>query len=377
MRRILCLLTVVLFVATACGGNAKMAHREDSVPAPATSSTKNIYANDSPNHFTESSRNAPYRLYVPNSDERSMMVVDPVSQKVVDTIPVGKNPQHVVPSWDLKTLFVTNDKSNSLTPIDPITSKRSGPDIPVDDPYNMYFTPDGAYALVVAEARQNLDFYDPHTFKLKQRVHVDCPGVDHIDFAADNSYLVATCEFSGKLVKLNLKDRTIAGYLTLDKHAMPQDIKLDPEGEMFYVADMASNGVWEVSATTFEKSGFLATGPEAHGLYPSRDSKYLFVSNRGGMGKNGNLGSIAVIDFKSRQIVRTWPIPPPSTPDMGGVSNDGKVLWLSGRRSSEVYGIDTNDGHLVARVKVGRGPHGMCVWPQPGNYSLGHTGILR
>ena len=76
-------------------------------------------------------------------------------------------PQHVVPAWDLKTLYVTNDRSNTLTPIDPATG-HPGPTIPVDDPYNMYFTPDGKYAIVVAERLARLDFRDPHTFKLVQ-----------------------------------------------------------------------------------------------------------------------------------------------------------------------------------------------------------------
>jgi len=62
---------------------------------------------------------------------------------------------------------------------------------------------------------------------------------------------------------------------------------------------------------------------------------------------------------------------------MGGVSADGKVLWLSGRYNNQVYAIDTSNGHLIARINVGLGPHGLSVWPQPGRYSLGHTGILR
>jgi DNA-binding beta-propeller fold protein YncE len=241
----------------------------------------------------------------------------------------------------------------------------------------MYFTPDGAFAIVVAEARQNLDFRDPHTFELKNRVHVDCPGVDHIDFSADNSYFIATCEFSGKLVKVDVKSQKVVGYLTLKPDAMPQDIKLDPQGETFYVADMMSDGIWQVSAKDFTNQGLIPTGPEAHGLYPSRDAKVLYISNRGGQGKDGNKGSVSVLDFATHKVINTWPIAPPATPDMGGVSADGKTLWLAGRRSSEIYGIDTADGHLVARIPVGKGPHGMCVWPQPGTYSLGHTGILR
>lgn len=379
MRRFLTVLALATLLP-ACGGSSSKS--ESSTPTSSKGGTTattqlNVYAKDGANQFVDATRNVPYRIYVPNSDETSMMVIDPGTQKVIDTIKVGKNPQHVVPSWDLKTLYVTNDLSNSLTPIDPMTSKRSGDDIPVDDPYNMYFTPDGAYAIVVAEARQNLDFRDPHTFELKERVHVDCPGVDHIDFSAEGSYFIATCEFSGKLVKVDTKSHKILGYLTLKKEAMPQDIKLDPQGKTFYVADMMSDGIWQVSADDFSNQGLIHTGPEAHGLYPSRDAKYLYISNRGGQGKDGNKGSVSVLDFATHQVVNTWQIPPPATPDMGGVSADGKTLWLAGRRSSEIYGIDVSDGHLVARIPVGKGPHGLCVWPQPGTYSLGHTGILR
>jgi hypothetical protein len=53
------------------------------------------------------------------------------------------------------------------------------------------------------------------------------------------------------------------------------------------------------------------------------------------------------------------------------------VLWLSGRYSRAVYAISTTDGHLIAKIAVGNHPHGLCVWPQPGRYSLGHTGVMR
>jgi YVTN family beta-propeller protein len=239
----------------------------------------------------------------------------------------------------------------------------------VDDPYNMYFTPDGRYAVVVAEARQHLDFRDPHSFALEHRVAVDCAGVDHIDFAASGAYLIATCEFSGRLVRVDLHTLKIAGYLSLPGSA-PQDIKLDPAGHTFYVADKNHAGVWLIDAATFRPAGFIPTGPDAHGLYPSRDARYLYVTNRGN-------GSVSVIDFATRKIVTTWRIPGGGSPDMGGLSPDGKVLWLSGRYDSVVYAISTTTGRLLARIPVGVSPHGLCVWPQPGRYSLGHTGITR
>ena len=137
----------------------------------------------------------PPRVYVPNSKSNTVDVIDPATATIIDHFPVGVLPQHVVPAWDLKTLYVTNDRSNSLTPIDPKTGKP-GALIPVDDPYNMYFTPDGKYAIVVAERLARLDFRDPHTFKLIKSVPVGCVGVDHIDFSADGTYLIASCEFS-------------------------------------------------------------------------------------------------------------------------------------------------------------------------------------
>jgi YVTN family beta-propeller protein len=289
--------------------------------------------------------------------------------RIVRVIQTGYNPQHVVPSYDLKTLYVTNDQANSLTPINPLTARRAGPDIPVDDPYNMYFTPNGRYAVVVAEAQQHLDFRDPHTFKLRDRVDVNCPGIDHMDFSANGGYLIATCEFSGRLVKINLHTRKVVGYLNLP-NGSPQDIKLDPTGHVFYVADKYRGGVWLVRASTFHVMGFIHTGADAHGLYPSRDARDLYVTNRGS-------GSVSIINFKTRRLVRTWRIPGGGSPDMGNTSPNGKVLWLSGRYNSTVYAISTRTGKLLGRISVGLQPHGLCVWPQPGRYSLGHTGVMR
>jgi YVTN family beta-propeller protein len=151
---------------------------------------------------------------------------------------------------------------------------------------------------------------------------------------------------------------------------MPQDVRISPDGKVFYVADMAANGVHVIDGDRFVSVGFIPTGRGAHGLYFSRDSKLLYCSNRGE-------GSISVINVAERKVIKNWLIPGGGSPDMGGVSADGKVLWLSGRYNSEVYAFDTTSGRLLARIRVGKGPHGLCVYPQPGRYSLGHTGILR
>jgi YVTN family beta-propeller protein len=341
------------------------------IVAKHTINTTNVYAHDGANQIAPAARKAKELIYVPNSLSNSVDVIDPHTYKVVRHFAVGGLPQHVVPAWDLKTLYVTNDTGNSLTKINPVTGKP-GATIPVDDPYNMYFTPDGQYAIVVAERLRRLDFREAHTFRLHKSVSVPCVGIDHIDFSADETYLIASCEFSGQMVKVDVKSERVVGTLTLPDggSGMPQDVKLSPDGKVFYVADMHAGGLWKIDGQRFKVTGFLPTGAGVHGLYPSRDSKYLYATNRGE-------GSISVISFRTRKVVAKWRIPGGGSPDMGGVSADGKVLWVSGRYSGVVYAISTRNGRLLGRIPVGSGPHGLCVWPQPGRYSLGHTGILR
>jgi YVTN family beta-propeller protein len=336
---------------------------------PPVTDPANIYAAAGANMLSPAVRGVPYRIYVPDSGGSTVTVINPATYKVITTYHTGLNPQHVVPGYGMRTLYVTNDLGNSLTPVNPMTGRPSGKNIAVDDPYNMYYTPDGHYAIVVAEARQNLDFRDPHTFALEHRIHVNCAGVDHIDFAATGAYLIASCEFGGRLVRVDLHTLKVVGYLNLPGSA-PQDIKLDPAGRIFYVADKNHGGVWLVDAATFRLAGFIPTGPDAHGLYPSRDASLLYVTNRGN-------GSITLISFATRKIVTTWRIPGGGSPDMGNLSPDGKVFWVSGRYHNVVYAIRTSDGHLLAKIGVGVAPHGLCVWPQPGRYSLGHTGVMR
>jgi YVTN family beta-propeller protein len=373
-------------VMTACGGSGS-GSKPPSAGATSTTATgggastgsspqgtdpegpANIYAADGPNELSPVDRDDPYLIYVPESSGQSVDIISPKTMQVVDRYETGLGPQHVVPSWDLKTLYAVNDLGDSLTPIDPRTGLREGSNIPVADPYNMYFTPDGRYAIVVEEAKQILAFRDPHTFALVKAVPVDCPGVDHGDFSADGSFAIFSCEFSAKLVKIDLGSISVDSYLTISGSA-PQDVKLDSAGKIFYVADMHRGGVYEISAATFSIVDFIRTGSDAHGLYVSRDGRFMYVTNRGS-------GSISVVDLATRTLKVTWPIPGGGSPDMGNVSPDGKVLWVSGRYNACVYAISLVDGHLIAKIPVPNEPHGLAVWPQPGRYSLGHTGIMR
>ncbi|MFI6899018.1 hypothetical protein ACIBM4_33390 [Streptomyces sp. NPDC050256] len=337
---------------------------------PPVLDAKNVYAADAPGKLSPVVKDFPSRVYVPNTNSDTVSVIDPATYKVIETIPVGRQPQHVVPSWDLKTLWVNNDVGDSLTAIDPATGK-AGKTVGVSDPYNLYFTPNGKYSIVMASMDRELVFRDAHTMKTAKAVPVSCAGVNHADFSADGRYFIVSCEFSGELLKVDTAKMEVVGQQKLPfKGAMPQDVKLSPDGSTFYIADMMANGMWVLDGEKFTTPELLPTGKGCHGLYVSRDAKEMYISNRGE-------GSVSVFDFAQKKLAKKWHLPNGGSPDMGGVSADGKVLWLSGRYDAEVYAIDTTTGKQLARIPVGSGPHGLAVYPQPGRYSLGHTGVFR
>lgn len=372
-----------------------------SAGAPATRPaasplTLQPYAAAGAGQLTGAAVRAKRLVYVPNQLSGSMQVIDPGTYRVVARYPVPTSPEHVVPAWDLSRLWVNSDAGNALTPVDPVTG-RPGTPVAVRDPYNLYFTPDGRFALVMASRFRAIDVLDARTMRLVRSIPVPmCAGVNHADYTADLRYLLVSCEFNGRLLVVDAgvtrvskvidlngirtpgatspqQARAMPGpksQLSAGASAMPQDVRLSPDGKWFLVADMLRNGVWIIDATRRTVSRFVPTGLGAHGIYPSRDAKRVFVSNR-------DAGSIGVLDAASSSLVATWRLPGRATPDMGGVTADGSQLWLAGRYSSEVYVIDTRSGVLLRRIPTDPGPHGLLVWPQPGRFSLGHTGNLR
>ncbi len=370
---------------------ASSAASASASPSPTT----NVYAAAAAGMISATAARAKPLVYVPDTLSNRVDVIDPATYKVIRSFPVPATPQHVIPSWDLKTLWVAESGGDSLTPVDPVTG-RPGKNVPVADPYNMYFTENGKEAMVMAERLHRIDFRDPHTMKLNHSLHVPCDGINHADFTADRSAFLTSCEFSGKLlvaaadgskilkvIDLNpvktpgavdpAKARRMGGPASaLDQGAssMPQDVRLTPDGSTFLIADMLRNGVWEVDAHTMKLRGFLHTGQGAHGIYPSRDGNSIYVSNR-------DEGSVSVVDAATLKVSALWKIPGGGSPDMGDVSADGSQLWLAGRYNSEVYVFDTRTGKVIKKIPVGNGPHGLCVWPQPGRFSLGHTGNMR
>jgi YVTN family beta-propeller protein len=328
-------------------------------------------------------RHDPHLLYVPDSNGYRVTVISQRTHRVVRVIPAGYLSQHVVPSYDLRTLYTNSSAADQLMTIDPRTGRRTGA-VSMPRPYNLYFTPDGKTAVVMIEEYNTIRFADPHTWRTIQDLkYPGCLGPNHADFSGNGRFFVVSCEFSGELLKIGTLSHRVLGVLKLDPQpttpnadpmtmgrSVPQDVRISPDGKTFYVADMGTNEVRLIDARTFRQVKVIGLPRMPHGLYPSRDGTELYISDRGA-------GKVSVLDFSTNRIVDTWTIPGGGSPDMGGVSANGRTLWLSGRTDGVVYGFDTTTGKLIAKIPVGGSPHGICVWPQPGRYSLGHTGNMR
>lgn len=324
-----------------------------------------VYGGDRRGDFSPAVAGIKPRVYVPNTLDGTIDEIDPSTFRVIKRITVGGQPHHVTPAWGLHRLYVDNPGSGLLQLIDPKTGSlvRS---IDVASPYNLYFTPDGRVAIVVAEYDSLIEFRDPHTWALIKQVRIPWAGVDHLDFSADGRFLLVSCEYSGIVVRLNTAKMAITG--TIDVGGLPIDVKISPDGRVFYVANQGLGGVSVIDPVRMRPIGFIPTGVGAHGMAVSRNGKLLYVSNRRG-------GSISVISFRTRRVVATWPVG--GSPDMLQVSPDGRQLWTSNRYGDTVSAISTRTGRVIHTIVVGQGPHGLTFFPQPGRHSIGHNGVYR
>jgi YVTN family beta-propeller protein len=324
-----------------------------------------VYTADSPGDFSPAVAEFPERVYVPNTQDGTVDIIDPSTFKVVDVLDVGGTPHHVTPSWNLRHLFVDNPGNDRLTEIDPANGDviRS---IPASSPYNLYFTPDGSKAIVVAEYDRFIEFRDPHTWRLIRRVSIPWPGVDHMDFSANGRYFLVSCEYSGVVARVSTLSMQVTRIVNVG--GFPIDVKLSPDGSVFYVANQGLGGVSVIDPTSMRQVAFIHTGEGAHGFAVSRDAKDLYVSNR-------LAHTISVVSFRARRVVATWTVG--GSPDMLQVSPDGTQLWASNRFGNTVSVISTRTGRVIHTIVVGAAPHGLAYFPQPGRFSLGHNGVYR
>ena len=335
------------------------------LPAPAF----NVYANTMSGTVPCPLCQVPERVYVPNSSANTVDVIDPNTYKVIAHYAVGQIPHHIAPAWDMSALYVDNEGSSYLTVLDIHTGRPTGQKIYIPYPYNLYFTPDGTKAIDVVERLQRIEFRDwRHGWKLLKSVGIPWPGADHLDFSADGSYLMISTEYSGVVAKVDVNKMALVGSVNVG--GLPIDVKVSPDGSVFYVTNQGRMGVSVIDPVAMKEIKFIPTGRGAHGLQVSRDTRSLYVSNR-------LEGSMSVISFATRSVTAKWWIPGGGSPDMLQLNPAGTRLWASGRYNATVYVFDTTTGQVVARIPVGSQDHGLTYFPNAGLHSLGHNGVYR
>ncbi|MBO2462875.1 YncE family protein [Actinomadura violacea] len=322
-----------------------------------------VYAATGPGMIAPGARDMPARLYV--ADGRGIEVIDPRTLRLVGRLGAGVAASGVVPSWDMRRLWAADTVHDVLVPLTARTGRRGRP-VKVTDPAGLFFPPDGRAALVVAGRPRRVEVRDPRTMRPRASVPLPCAAAAG-DFSLRGRTLVLSCAAAGALVRVDVPGRRVAGTLRLPDGARPGDVRLSPDGGTFFVADAARGGVWAVDARAFAPRGFVRTAPGARGLAISRDARRLFVA--GG-------GTLAAVDFRTRRVTARWPLPGGGDAVPGGVSSDGRALWLADG-GGLVYAVSTRTGRVLRHARLRGRPAGLCVHPQPGRYSLGGTGLYR
>ena len=345
-----------------------------ATPGPTQTEPVNVYAGTGVGMFAPAVAGLPPRVYVPDEQNGTVVVIDPMTFKIIGRFNVGASPEHVTPDWDLRRLYADASFSGRLTIIDPLTGRPIGARH-VPSPYNLYFSLDGSKAIVVLDSSvsgtkysgpKQLYFYDRRTWRLLKALRIPWAGADHLDFSADGKFFLLSTEYAGYLVKVDVA--RMAVVKALDIGGKPVDVRLSPDGRLFYVANQGLGGVSIIDPVHMRQLAFLRTGRGAHGLAVSRDARRLYVTNR-------RAGTLSVIDFARRHVVATWRIG--GTPDMIAVSPDGTQLWISNRYGGTVSVVSTVNGRVIATIRTGGRPHGLTYFPEPGSFSIGHNGMYR
>ena len=334
-------------------------------PLASPAAGTNVYASTISGELNPTVADIPPRVYVPNSSTNTVTVIDPLTMSVIKQLQVGRIPEHIAPAYDLSKLYIDSEGAWRLEVLDPRTSTVTD-SIPVNDPYNLYFTPDGTKAIVVQENLRTLEFRDLSTWQVLGHVPMEVRGADHLDFSADGRYVLVTLEFTGVVAKVDITAMSVVGYLLIG--GLPIDVRLSPDASVFFIANQGRNGVSVVDPVAMKELGFIPTGRGAHGLYISRDTRSLYVTNR-------LAGSISVIDIATRTVSATWHVG--GSPDMMQLNPDGSQLWVSSRFDGRVMVVDTSTGTVLNSIYCGPGAHGLTYFPAPGLHSLGHNGVYR
>jgi YVTN family beta-propeller protein len=297
-------------------------------------------------------------IFVLNSLDADVSVIDANSWKEIKRIPTGKEPHHLYMSPDSKSLIVANAGGDCLTFLDPQTASVQRVIQGILDPYHLRFSPDMKWFVTAANRLNHLDIYhwlpaQAEPLKLVKRIACS-KTPSHIGINSQSTTAYVTMQGSDEWVAIDLAAQTMAWRMPTDD--MPADVYLTPDDKLAYIGLTASDGVqvFDLSRGRAAPPKLLKTIPTGKGAHAFRalgDQRHLLVSNR-------VANTISKIDLQTNAVVAQWDAP--GGPDCMEVTADRKFLLVTSRWAQKLTVIDLQTGNIARQVNVGRSPHG--VW---------------
>jgi YVTN family beta-propeller protein len=297
--------------------------------------------------FSDQVARAGELAFIANSGDATVSIIDIATQKELRRIPMLREPDHLGPTPDGKSLVVADDAGNKMFFLDPTTGDVQR-EVAVADPYQFQFSPDQKYLVVNGLARNQIDIYDPASMQLVKRI--PAPSLpSHLTFSPDSSMVYSTLQGSNQVIAINLK--TLEPMWTQTVGAIPAGI-LWVNGKLL-VGVMGEDYVAVVNPLDGKVERQIHTAKGAHNIFFSLDKKRLYVTNR-------VAGEVVALDSTSLAEVGRWRVP--SGPDDIAFTRDGK-LWITERWGQKVAVLDPV-ANQMNEIRVGRSPHGIYLHGQ-------------
>ncbi|WP_376751877.1 YncE family protein [Diaphorobacter nitroreducens] len=291
-------------------------------------------------------------VFVLNSLQADISVIDPATWTEIGRIATGKEPHHLYLTPDEKSLIVANALGDSLTFVDPATAQVQRTVRGIVDPYHLRFSPDMKWLVTAANRLNHVDFYrwDGKELTLVQRVSTG-KTPSHLWIDAGSRTVYSTMQDSDELVAIDISTQKIKWRTKTG--AMPADVYGSPDGKHLFVGLTGSDSVevFDIAGEQPRSVQRIKTGDGAHAFRAAGDGRHLFVSNR-------VANTISKIDMQALRVVDGYPAP--GGPDCLDVSADGRWLYVSARWARKMLVIDTVERKVARAVQVGKSPHG--VW---------------
>ncbi|WP_331851789.1 YVTN family beta-propeller repeat protein [Polynucleobacter necessarius] len=299
--------------------------------------------------------NQPKLAIILNSGAASVSLIDMATHQVTKTIPVGKEPHHLMMTPDQKTLLVANAAGNDVVLMNPVSGEITGKLPNIIDPYQIGYSPNHKWFVVNGNRLDRVDIYSANGADLKLAKTVKLAKTpSHIAFTSDSKIAFITLQDSSELAAIDLETQNVLWVMPTGK--VPAGLWMTPGDQYLLVGITGEDNVQVIDWKNRKEVKRIYTGKGAHNFRPLGDKKHVFVSNR-------IASSISLINMQTLEKVGDITALL-SGPDDMEITPDGKTMWVTFRFAKKVGVIDIPSMKLVDVIPVGKSPHGVFFYPR-------------